>query len=147
MNTENTVLELSSDDFASADTATMNVMVGGKPSGWLWEFAGPSHPKTLNQANRTARETLHKTRLIEQAQVNGRKWIAEEQTPDQVRAGNVDYVIERLLGWSAIRIDGADVPFTDAKAREMLANPKNVSLLAQAMEFLAADSSFTKRSA
>jgi hypothetical protein len=141
------ILDLSMAALASADTATMNVVVGGNPSGWLWEFAGPSHPKALAQANRTSRASLHKSKLIEQAQANGRKWVAEEQTPDQVRADNVTYIIERLIGWSTVRIDGQDFPFSEDKARELLSNVKNVGLLAQALEFLAADNSFTKRSA
>ncbi|MBN9333482.1 hypothetical protein [Devosia sp.] len=140
------VLDLSLDSFAGADIATMDVVVAGKPSGWLWQFAGPGHPKAVDQANRTARERLHKDKLIEQAQVNGKKWVAPEQTPADVRSSNVTYVIERLVGWSAIRIDGTDFAFTEANARMLLEDPKRVGVLAQAMEFLAADSSFTKRS-
>lgn len=141
------VLSLSLDSFAGADTATMDVVVGGSPSGWLWEFAGPGHPKAVAQANRTARERLHKEKLMEQAQVNGKKWISPEQTPTDVRAGNVTYVVERLVGWSAIIIDESEFPFSEDNARMLLSDPKRVSVLAQAMDFLAADSSFTKRSA
>lgn len=141
------VLDLSLDSFAAVDSAHMDVIVGGRPSGWLWEFAGPGHEKALAQANRTARERLHRDRLIEQAQVNGRKWVAPEKTPTEVKAENVAYVVERLLGWSDIRIDGKDFPFTDANARMLLEDPRRAGVLAQALEFLAADGSFTQRSA
>jgi hypothetical protein len=141
------VLNLSLDSLADAEIATLNLVIGGTPSGWLWHFAGPGHPKYLTQQNRVSRERLHKDRLIEQARVNGKKWVAPEETPEGVREGNVVYVIERLVGWSPIRIDGQDFPFTEDNARKILADPKRLNVLTQALEFLSADSSFTQRSA
>ncbi len=140
------ILDLSLDSFSDADTAEMNVIVGGKPSGWLWTFTGPGHPQTIAQSNRISRDRLHKEKLIEQARVNGRKWVAPEETPEGVRAGNVTFVIERLVGWSAIRIDGTDYPFSEENANKLLSDPKRVGLLAQALEFIANDQAFTKRS-
>lgn len=145
--TESAVLDLSLDSLADAEIATLNMVVGGVPSGWLWQFAGPGHPKYIAQQNRVSRERLHKDKLMEQARVNGKKWVAPEETPDGVRTGNVDYVIERLVGWSPIRIDKQDFPFTEDNARSILSDPKRIGMLTQALEFLSADSSFTQRSA
>lgn len=147
MTTATDAIDFSLDSFSDADTAQMTVMVGGAPSGWTWEFAGPGHPHTTEQANRISRERLHKDKLIEQARINGKKWVATEETPEGVRASNVNYVVERLIGWSAVRIDGKDFPFTAENARMLLTDPKRVGLLTQALEFIAADNSFTKRSA
>ena len=141
------VLDLSLDSLADASIATMNLVVGGRPSGWLWQFAGPGHEKHTAQQNRLSREKLHRDKLIEQARVNGKKWVAPEETPDGVRAENVAYVVERLIGWSPIRIDGADYPFSEENARSLLSDPKRLNVLTQALEFLSADSSFTQRSA
>lgn len=141
------ILDISLDSFADADVAEMNVVVNGKPSGWLWSFAGPGHDKAIAQSNRLSRERLHKDKLIEQARVNGKKWVAPEDTPDGVRTTNVDFVIERLVGWSPIRIDGKDFDFSEENARLLLSDPKRIGLLAQALEFIVSDNSFTKRSA
>ena len=147
VDTEAAVLDLSLDSLADAETASLNIVIGGRPSGWLWHFAGPGHDKAQAQQNRISRERLHKDKLIEQARVNGKKWVAPEETPDGVRASNVDYVIERLVGWSPIRIDKQDYPFTAENARALLADPKRIGMLTQALEFLSADSSFMQRSA
>lgn len=140
-------LDLSLDSLADASIATMNLVVGGRPSGWLWQFAGPGHEKHTAQQNRLSRERLHRERLIEQARVNGKKWVSIEQTPEEVRADNIAYVIERLVGWSAIRIDGEEFPFSEENAKAILSDPKRLNVLTQALEFLSADSSFTQRSA
>lgn len=138
--------EFGDDDFDAADTATMNVVVKGQPSGWLWTFAGPGHPKTVEQGNRLSRERLRKEHDIEQARVNNRKWKAPEEDVDTVRDRNINWVIERLVGWSPVKIDGKEVPFSPEAARKLLIDPRKVDLLTQALDFLAADNSFTKRS-
>src|SRR5690606_32108760 len=112
-------------------------------TGWWWEFAGPGHPKTEALNNRLARERLHKAALVEQAQVNGRKWKAEEDSPDAVRAENIGNLVERLVGWSPIEIGGRDFPFSPENAIEFLSHPKRVGVLTQASEFLAAERSFS----
>lgn len=134
------------DAFASADTANMDVIVHGKVTGWIWTFAGPGHEKTIAQGERMAKQRLHDEAQKEQARVNGRKWKARDETPEEKREENINYVIERLIGWSPIQIGGQDFPFTEANARKMLGDRRNPALLGQAFEFLAADDSFTPRS-
>jgi len=134
-------------EFDAADTATMEVLIGGKPSGWFWEFAGPGHEKTEAQKARVARERLRKSAEIERAQVNGRKWKPEEDAPETVVARNVADIVERIVGWSTVEIDGKPFPFTPQNATFLLSDPKRVSLLEQASEFLWNEQSFTGRSA
>lgn len=133
------------DDFAAADTAEMTVVLNGRPTDWKWTFAGPGHPKTVDQSNRIAREALHTQKMQSQARVNNKKWVAPEDDVEVVRARNVDHVVERLLGWSPIEIGGTAYPFTSENARALLAKPSNQALLTQAYEALGDDAFFTKR--
>lgn len=131
----------------AADEAHMEVRAGDKPTGWIWTFAGPGHPRAEAQNNRVAREQLDLRRAQQQAQVNGKKWKAPEQSPDELLAGNVDFVLERLLRWSSVTMDGQDYPFTADNARKLLMDRKKGALLQQAIDFVIDDNSFTRRSA
>lgn len=93
-------------DLDSADDAVMEVYANGKPTGWLWTFAGPGHPKTIEQSNRLAKERLRREREQEAAMVNGRKWKPAEETVDDALSRNVQLVVDRLLGWSPIQVGG-----------------------------------------
>ena len=140
-------VEISLADLDSADEAKMSVVVNGKLTTWIWTFAGPGHPSAIEQSNRIGRERLHRDRDKEQARVNGRKWKAEEETLDEIQRKNVQFVVERLLGWSPVKLDGELVEFSPAAATRILEDPKKASLLQQAIEFIADEKSFTRRSA
>lgn len=148
MTNKQAVPSFSLDAFEAADTGKMEVLdAAGNPTGWLWEFAGPGHPQTEALNNRFARERLQKAAQVEQAQFNGRKWKAEQDEPAQVRAKNIADLVQRLVGWSPVIIDGKDFPFSAENATEFLSHPKRVGTLTQAMEFLASERAFTPRSA
>lgn len=133
--------------FEASDTAKMQVLdAAGNPTGWFWEFAGPGHPKTEAMNNRFARERLRKSAQIEASQVNGRKWKAEQEDPDELRAKNIADLVERIVGWSEVEIGGKAYPFTPESAAEFLSHPKRVGVLTQAMEFVASEKSFMPRS-
>lgn len=134
-------------DLDASDTAVMEIYANGKPTNWLWEFAGPGHPKTIEQSNRIAKERLRKEREIEQAQVNGRKYKPAEETVDEALSRNVQLVVDRLLGWSPIKMDGKDYPFSPENAKALLLDRRKGQLLVQALEFLGDERSFTPRSA
>jgi hypothetical protein len=148
MKTDKTeIAEFSFADFEAADEADMTVTMNGKETTWVWTFAGPGHPKTVELENRAARERLQTERMKEQTVTNGKKWKAPEQTVDEVREKNIDWIVNRLLRWSPVRINGDDYPFSAENARALLADRKKIELFTQALEFLTADSSFTRRSA
>ena len=140
-----TTLDLA--DFDSIDEAHMTVMAGGQPTDWRWTFAGPGHPNAAAQSNRVARESLAKARAKEQAQTNGKKWKAPDQSPDELLEDNVSFVLERLLGWSDIKMNGEPYPFSHENARKLLMDRRKGALLQQAIEFILDENSFTKRSA
>lgn len=141
---------------ASDDEAIMLVTVplAEGSTSWQWQMASPSHPKGVAQKNRISRESLKKAAEQEQSRVNGRKYKAEIETPEQVDRSNVEFIIERLLGWSPKLDNGEDVkvggelfPFSEDNARKLLMMPKMWRLRNQAIEFIIDENSFTKRSA
>jgi hypothetical protein len=134
-------------DIDAVDESKMTVVANGRPTGWIWTFAGPGHVRAIEQANRVARERLAKERSQEQAQVNGKKWRPPEETPDEALARNVGFVVERLLGWSDVTMAGEPFPFTLENARKILSDRRKSTLLLQALEFLGDEHAFTKRSA
>ncbi len=135
------------DQLDAADQAFMTVKAGDVVTDWVWTFCGPGHPKAIAQNNRISRDQLNRNRLKEQAQVNGKKWRAPEQSIDEVLASNVNFVMERLLGWSEIKMGGEPYPFSEENARKLLMDPKKGALLQQAIEFVIDENSFMQRSA
>lgn len=130
------------------DEAVMEVRrPDGSDTGWRWTFAGPGHPKSIEQSNRIAKERLRREAAKEQAVTNGKKWKAEDETIDEALARNVRIVTDRLLGWSSIQMGGKDFPFSTENATTLLMDRRKGSLLIQALEFLGDESSFTQRSA
>ncbi|WP_422366413.1 hypothetical protein [Pelagibius sp.] len=130
----------------SIDEAEMEVLVNGKPTGWTWTFAGPGHPQTIALGDKMAKERLAEERLQEQARVNGRKWKAPVETVDDARSRNVGLVVGRLLGWSPVKMNGEDYPFSPANAKTLLMDHRKGQLLLQALEFIGDENSFTPRS-
>ena len=141
------VPEFSLGDLDAADEASLNMVIGGTPSGWFWTFAGPGHQRTIDQTNRLSKERLHRDAEIERKRNNGKQWKPEVESPEDVRARNVAFVVERLIRWSPVKIAGALLEFSPAAATAFLLDPRKGTFLAQAIEFLADDKSFTQRSA
>lgn len=140
------VTELSLDEINAADEANMTVALNGKLTTWVWTFAGPGHQQTIAQNNRLARDHLQKERLKEQARVNGKKWTAPEEDVEEGRKRNISWVVERLVRWTPIKIDGVDYEFSKENATALLSDPRKENWLTQAIDFLVADGAFTKRS-
>lgn len=135
------------DELDALDTADMVVLSNGRPTSWVWTFAGPGHDKTVQASNKAVRDRLRIEAEQEQARVNGRKWKAEEETPAAALNRNAGYVVDRLIGWTPVKMSGEDFPFSAENARKLLTDPKKGALLLQALEFIADGKSFTKRSA
>lgn len=144
------------ESLSSDDEATMLVTVplaNGDTATWAWTMASPSHPKAIAQKNRISRESLKKSAEQEQSRVNGRKYKAEVETPEHVDSNNVDFIIERTIGWATKLSNGDDVtvggepyPYSEENARKLLLSPKMWKLRNQAVDFILDDNSFTKRS-
>lgn len=142
----NTDFDLS--DFDAEDTAdmTVNHPITGEPTTWKITFAGPGHPLTIERINRETRQRLRDDREREEALANGRKWQAGEKTPDDLRAENVASIVDRIVTWTPVRINGEDLPFTRDNAVKLFGDPKKGRLFKQALDFLTAEKTFTKRS-
>jgi hypothetical protein len=136
--------------FIPQDVAVLNVLRAGgiEETGWKITFAGPSHPQTLAWSEASARKNLRRQAQIEQAQVNGKKFKAEEREPDDVRRENIAYVVARIVDWSPVRLGpGEPILFSPAAATELLLRPELGFVYTQALEFLGEERSFTKGSA
>lgn len=131
----------------AADESRMTVIANGRQTDWVWTFAGPGHPNTVAQSNRLSRERLQRERAIEQTIHNGRKWKAPDESPDEVLSRNVEIVVERLLGWSPVKLNGDDYSFSPENARKLLLDRRKSALLIQALEFLGDEAAFMRRSA
>jgi hypothetical protein len=122
---------------------------GVQGTGWIITLCDDAHPKAQAYQNERARERLRKERMIEQAQVNGRKYQADERTPDEERERNAKWIVSRIVGWTPVKLPGfGDEPlaFSDETATRVLMHPKMGWLFAQLIDVVTADRSFTPRS-
>ncbi len=129
-----------------SDELVIQHPVTGEPTTWKWTLAGPGHPKSIEVANKAARETLRIERLREQAMVNRKKWTEPERTPDENRLANAQSFAARVLGWTPARINGEDYPFSEANAVKLLLEPAYGRIYVQLLEHFISDAAFTRRS-
>ena len=134
------------------DTAMIDIVYpGGQPTGWKIELAGPSHPKTIAVSDETAREQLQKEKAIEFAQVNGRKWKTDVETPDERADRVVGRLVRRIVGWSpdpVFRQVGPEpITFSDSAAKALFLRKDMAWALNQIAEYLTSETAFTQRSA
>jgi hypothetical protein len=120
--------------------------VSGQPTTWIWTLAGPGHPASIDVANTAARETLRLQRAREQALVNRKKWVEPERTPDDLRKENAESFARRVLGWTPVKMNGADYSFSHQNVVGLLLDPSFGKIYLQLLEYFSADDSFTKRS-
>lgn len=132
--------------FLPADTGELHILnANGQRTGWVVTLAGPSHPKSVAYSEAAARRALDRAKRIEQAQVNGKKYKAEDQTPDDVRRENVESVVARIVDWTPVKI-GADT-YDASRAAELLVMPEMGWAYAQILEAFGDERRFTKASA
>lgn len=133
------------DGFMPTDTAEIEIERNGMLTGWKITLAGPSHEKTIAWNEAAARKGLQKQKLIESAQVNGKKYKPDEVSPEEARRDNVAWVVARIVDWSPISIGGT--LYDVSKAAELLIRPEMGWAFSQIVEALAEDKAFTRRSA
>ena len=145
--TDTTVADLDAD--LPGDTAELKMLKPGtaEPNGWVLTMAGPAHPKTLAFKGIKARERLHKEAVIEQAQVNGRKYKSDERTVDEAEIDTMKWVVSRIVSWTPVKIGGDVIAFSDEAAIELLRRPAMSAYLQQIIDYLNADRAFMPSSA
>lgn len=137
-------------DIGAAETGEMTVWLNGRPTSWKWIWAGPGHPRTVAQRERDSRKNLNETADLRQKQLNSRKIKIEPPTPGEDLTDGINKLLDRLLGWKDIKINGKVLEFSTETARAILANPANHGpdgIYLQCWQFLGAADSFTKSSA
>jgi hypothetical protein len=133
-------------DLDAIDTADLEVRhpATGAPTGWVITFAGPGHPQVVALNERTLRKRLREDRDKEQARANGRKWKGEDKSPEEIRVENISFLVDRIVGWTPVNINGQDVPFSREAAMQLLGDPRKGWLFTQALDFVVADDTFTR---
>ncbi len=133
---------------AATDEGFLPILDGkGKPTGWIWTFAGPGHPTTVALDRESNARFLQREQAKERVRVNGKKWAGDTETVEEVRDRNIAYIVGRLLRWSDIQMEGAPFPCTPENARRILVDPRYGLVLEQANDFLRDEKDFTKGSA
>jgi hypothetical protein len=142
------VKEFDLSELDAGDESTLAIKnAAGKPTTWIWTFYGPGHPKTVALSNRVSKKWLQEAREKEQAQVNNKKWKAEERSLDDVRNENVDSILERTKDFTPVKLNGEVIEFSPDAARRLLLDPRKGALFTQISEFLKEESSFMRPSA
>lgn len=133
---------------AATDEGDLAILDGkGKPTGWVWTFAGPGHPITVALDREITARLLQREQAKERVRVNGKKWAGDAETVDDIRDRTVAYIAGRLLRWSEIQMEGAPFPCTPENARRILSDPRYGLVFDQANEFLRDEKDFTTGSA
>jgi hypothetical protein len=146
------VIEFGVDDLP-ADVIEYEILkkAGTEPSGWKWTINGPSHPKALARAEQQSRKSLIEQKQIKQAQVNGKKFVAEDRSVDDAKRDNVEWIVSRTLGWNKPivfkHIQPEPISYSDEAVTKLLMRPDMGWLFTQIVDVLAEEKSFMKKSA
>jgi hypothetical protein len=140
-------LDLDLADFTLPGEAVLEIRKkNGERSGWRWRMAGPGHPATIAADDRQMKRFLDRSSEQERARVNGKKWKGDGETPEEMRARQVEYIVARVLGWNEdMTMGGSPFPCTPENVRTILAN-QGSDIYDQATEFLRDEQAFTKGS-
>lgn len=122
----------------------------GSGTGWSIDLAGPGHEKAVAWSNEQARKGLRRAAQIEAQQLNGRKVKPEDRDVEDSRRDNVGWVVSRITGWSPVKIPFISpdpIEFSDDAAIKVFGHPKMGWAMAQVIEWLVDEKTFTKASA
>ncbi len=144
----NTVDAVDLSAFATTESHALEILTpDGRPSGWKVTLGAPSHPKATAYNDAAAKRNLHRAKMIEQAQINGRKYVSEEKTPEEARAENVAWVVSRIIAWTPVKIAGETIVFSDEAATKLLVRPELGFAFGQILKAVADEKRFMPRSA
>lgn len=133
---------------AAADEGDLAILdAAGKPTGWVWTFAGPGHPTTVALDRDRNTRLLQREQAKERAQVNNKKWKGDGETIDEFRERNISYIVGRLLRWTEIEMEGKPFACTPENAEKILSDHHFGLVYEQANDFLRDEKDFTKGSA
>ena len=119
----------------------------GDPTSWIWTFYGPAHPVSMSVADKVAREALKKGKEQRQAQINGKKWKEDDQTPDELREQNVDNILARTKSFTPVNLGSGTTDFSVGSARKILLDRRFGWVLNQIVDFLKLEENFIQPSA
>lgn len=88
--------------------------ITGAPTGAFITLAGPEHP----QRKRIAMDLMRRLRATA---ARAKQAVAD---PEEDARESVQLLVKVTMGWRGIRKNGAEVPFTEADAAELYADPK-----------------------
>lgn len=131
------------------ETAELPMLIPGTSdlSGWTITLAGPSHPKAVAFQDDLLRRQGHEDALIKQAQINGRKYKADEKSPAERRAENMAWITSRIVTWTPVAFGGKTYEFSDANVKEVFIKPEMGGYFQQVIDYLNSEKAFTKTSA
>lgn len=112
----------------------------GEDTSWVITFAGPGHEKAIKQKNAMINRALRRQRT-------GNRDVDAEDADSE----SVDFIVQRIVGWRGYGEgegeDVIEVPFSEEKARSILADPEYTWLRNKLNAWLTDDASFIARSA
>jgi hypothetical protein len=134
------------------DTFDLEIRAPGgvRGTGWIWTLCAPSHPKAVARAEAKQRENLRRAAQIEQQQANGKKVKVDEQTVEEVRRDNAEWIASRTLRFTPVRIASIQpdpIEWSDEKVVELMRRPDMGWVFVQIVEYLNSETAFTPRSA
>lgn len=143
-----TVDDFDLDDLAAVDQTELVIRRrDGTPTNWKWIIAGPGHPQSIALGNRMKKDHVAREREQEAARVNGRKWKGDQETADEAYLRRIETLAERVIGWTPIKFNGEDYPFSRENVVSLLMDPaRGDTLVRQLSEFFDDEKSFMKRS-
>lgn len=144
-------LDLSGTVYSASEIFEPVVPGSDKKTGWRIELAGPSHPKTVALSEDVTRERLNREKAVEFAQVNGRKWKPDDETPDERAKRTVTRLVKRIVGWSPNPLfkffSPEPIQFSEEKAVELFLRPEMGGYLGQLADRFMSEAAFTQGSA
>ena len=114
---------------------------------WRITLAGPAHEKTLAHQDKQRRKNLRIAEAQENARVNGKKYKAEEKTPEEERRESALWIISRIVSWEGFAPGGVVTPFSDELGIKIFSDPRFSDYFMQIAEVINEATSFTKGSA